>query len=107
MKISGFSFVRNGIKLYYPIVESIKSILPICKEFVITVGESDEDDTTKEKILEINDPKIRIIDTRWDEQYFEKGKINPPLSFAKMQLAKNLPTHFFVLEIISIRCAVV
>ena len=35
MKISGFSMVRNGIKLYYPVVEVIKSILPIVDEFVI------------------------------------------------------------------------
>jgi hypothetical protein len=38
MKISGFSFVRNGIKLYYPVIESIQSILPICDEFIIAVG---------------------------------------------------------------------
>ena len=33
MKISGFSFVRNGSSLYYPVVESIKSILPIVDDF--------------------------------------------------------------------------
>ena len=76
MKISGFSFVRNGIKLYYPIVESIKSILPIVDEFVITVGKGDLDDDTRQKIEEINDPKIRIIDTVWEEKYFKKGVIN-------------------------------
>ena len=39
MKISGFSFVRNGIKLYYPVVESISPILPIVDEFVVSVGQ--------------------------------------------------------------------
>jgi hypothetical protein len=76
MKISGFSFVRNGIKLYYPVVESIKSILPICDEFVIAVGKGDEDDTTREAIASIKDPKIKIIDTIWEEKYFKKGIIN-------------------------------
>ena len=76
MKISGFSFVRNGIKLYYPVVESIKSILPICDEFVIAVGKGDEDDTTRESIIALNDPKIKIIDTIWEEKYFKKGIIN-------------------------------
>ncbi|HOR29983.1 MAG TPA: hypothetical protein PLW71_01175, partial [Candidatus Syntrophosphaera thermopropionivorans] len=76
MKISGFSFVRNGIKLYYPVVESIKSILPICDEFVIAVGQGDEDDTTRESIASLNDPKIKIIDTIWEEKYFKKGIIN-------------------------------
>ncbi len=76
MKISGFSFVRNGIKLYYPIVEAVKSILPICDEFVIAIGKGDDDDTTREQIAAINDPKIRIIDTEWDEKFYKKGMIN-------------------------------
>jgi hypothetical protein len=76
MKISGFSFVRNGVKLYYPVVESIKSILPICDEFVIAVGRGDADDKTRELIAGINDPRIRIIDTEWEEKYFRKGIIN-------------------------------
>jgi len=76
MKISGFSFVKNGIKLYYPVVEMIKSILPLVDEFVIAVGKGDEDDTTRDEIIEIGDPKIKIIDTIWEEKYFKKGVIN-------------------------------
>ncbi len=76
MKISGFSFVRNGIKLYYPVVESIKSILPLLDEFVIAVGKGDEDDDTREKILALSSEKLKIIDTVWEEQYFNKGVIN-------------------------------
>lgn len=76
MKISGFSFVRNGVKLYYPVVEAIKSILPICDEFIIAIGKGDEDDNTRELVAAIDDPKIRIIDTEWEEKYFKKGVIN-------------------------------
>ncbi|MBN1154081.1 hypothetical protein JXB12_04090 [candidate division KSB1 bacterium] len=76
MKISGFSFVRNGIKLYYPVIESITSILPIVDEFVIAIAAGDADDDTRDKILRLNEPKIRIIDTVWDEKYFKKGVIN-------------------------------
>ncbi|MCK5739504.1 hypothetical protein KAH55_09995 [bacterium] len=76
MKISGFSFVRNGHKLYYPIVESIKSILPIVDEFVIAVGKGDENDKTRDWIAAIDDPKVRIIDTVWEEKYFKRGIIN-------------------------------
>ncbi len=74
MKISGFSFVKNGIKLYYPITEAIKSILPICDEFVVAVGKSD--DNTREKIVAINDPKIKIIDTEWDLEKYPRGMEN-------------------------------
>lgn len=76
MKISGFSFVRNGIKLYYPLKEAIESILPICDEFVIAVGEGDEDDNSREVVESINSPKIKIFDTVWEEKYWKKGKIN-------------------------------
>ncbi|MBD3290792.1 hypothetical protein GF337_18440 [candidate division KSB1 bacterium] len=76
MKISGFSFVRNGVKLYYPVVESIRSILPIVDEFVVAVGKGDEDDPTRDLIAAIDDPKVKIIDTVWEDQYFKKGIIN-------------------------------
>ncbi len=64
MMISGFTIVRNAVKFHYPIVESITSILPICDEFVVNVGDSD--DGTLELIRSINSPKIRIIQTQWD-----------------------------------------
>lgn len=64
MRLSGCAIVRNGIKYGYPFVESIKSILPICGEFIIGVGDSE--DQTRKMIENINDPKIRIIDTVWD-----------------------------------------
>jgi glycosyltransferase involved in cell wall biosynthesis len=75
MKISGFSFVRNAQKLYYPVVESIKSILPVCNEFVIAIGKGDADDHTLEMVRAIGDPKIRIIETVWDENFFTGGQI--------------------------------
>ena len=73
MKISGFSFVRNGIKLYYPVAESIRSILPICDEFVVAVGRGDDDDTTRAEIEAIGDPKVRIVDTVWPEEQLLDG----------------------------------
>jgi len=74
MKISGFSFVRNSDKLYYHIKEAIESILPIVDEFVVAVGKGDDDDTTRESIMSINSPKVKIIDTLWDEKYQIRGK---------------------------------
>lgn len=65
MKISGFSFVKNAVKLHFPLEESIRSALPICDEFIIAVGKSE--DNTREVVEQIGDPKIRIIDTDWDK----------------------------------------
>ena len=75
MLISGFTFARNTHKLSYPYVESIKSILPICDEFIIALGRGDSDDCTREQIVGINDPKIRIIDTEWNDLERLRGKI--------------------------------
>ena len=36
--ISGFTFIKNGISLGYPFVESIQSIAPLCDEVVIMVS---------------------------------------------------------------------
>ncbi|MFZ5801014.1 MAG: glycosyltransferase [Candidatus Omnitrophota bacterium] len=69
MEISGFTIVRNAIKFNYPAAESIRSILPVCDEFIVNVGESEDD--TLEVIKGINSPKIKIIQSRWD---FSLGK---------------------------------
>jgi glycosyltransferase involved in cell wall biosynthesis len=66
MKVSGFTFLRNGHKLGYPFVASIRSILPLVDEFVIALGPCD--DATQAMIEAIGDPKIRIIPTRWNER---------------------------------------
>lgn len=62
--ICGFSFGRNLVKLSYPIVESVRSVLPICDRFLIAVGKSE--DRTRE-LVESIDPKVEIIDTEWPD----------------------------------------
>jgi glycosyltransferase involved in cell wall biosynthesis len=73
MKISGFTFVRNGFKLGYPVLESLQSLLDICDEVVIAIGNSD--DETEERIKNLGNPKIIIISTVWDETLREGGTI--------------------------------
>lgn len=73
MKVSGFTFVRNAIVYDYPIIEAINSILPICDEVVVAVGNSE--DNTLELIKGIDSPKIRIIETVWDDSLREGGRV--------------------------------
>lgn len=73
MKISGFSFIRNGLEYGYLFLESIQSILPICDEFIVAVGNSF--DGTRDAIVKLNSSKIKIIDTVWDENMRKNGKI--------------------------------
>jgi hypothetical protein len=76
MQISGFSFGRNAVKLHYPVVEAIQSILPIVDEFVVAIGKGDDDDVTLESVRSIQSPKLKIIETVWDEKYCYRGAIN-------------------------------
>jgi hypothetical protein len=73
MKISGFTFLRNAHKLYYPIKESILSILEIVDEFVVALGEGDENDNSLEILNSIHSPKIKIIYTKWDIEKYPGG----------------------------------
>lgn len=73
MKVVGFSFIRNAVKFDYPIIESITSILPICDEFIIALGNSD--DNTEDLIKSIDSNKIRIIHTTWDDSLRKGGKV--------------------------------
>ena len=73
MKLSGFTFLRNTSKLYYPILESILSVLPLVDEFVIALGKGDEDDDSEQKILSLNSSKIKIIHTEWDLNKYTDG----------------------------------
>lgn len=75
MTISGFTMVRNATRFYFPIKESILSILPIVDEFVVALGKGSDDDKTEEEILSINSPKIKIIHRVWDEKRFADGAI--------------------------------
>src|ERR1051326_729953 len=73
MTISGFTFIRNGGKLFYPVAESIRSILPLVDEFVIALGEGDADDNTLHIIQSIGSPKIRVVHTKWDTTAYPDG----------------------------------
>lgn len=84
MKVSGFSMVKNATKLYFPIKESIESVLPLCDEFIVAVGDCDEDDRTLEEIKSIGSEKIKIINTVWDIDNFKRGsELARQTNFAK------------------------
>ena len=73
MKISGFTFLRNTSKLYYPILESIQSALPLVDEFVVALGKGDDDDDSEDKLRSLESDKIKIIHTVWDTDKYPRG----------------------------------
>lgn len=73
MKVSGFTFIRNAVKFDYPVVEAITSVLPLCDEFIVVAGNS-EDDT--DRLLEsIGSDKIKIIKSVWDDSLRKGGTV--------------------------------
>ncbi|MBM2814531.1 MAG: glycosyl transferase [Ignavibacteria bacterium] len=73
IKVCGFTIVRNAEKFDYPVVESIKSILPVCDCFIVSVGNSS--DRTLEMIKSIDSKKIIIMETVWDDNLREGGRV--------------------------------
>ena len=73
MKISGFTIIKNALVNDYPVVEAIKSVLPVVHEMIVLVGDSTDD--TRMLINNINDPKIKIFDSVWDNTLREGGKV--------------------------------
>ena len=73
MKVSAFTFIKNGQILGYPFIESIQSILPIVDEFIINVGESE--DETLSLINSIKNSKIRIIESKWNDKMQDRGYV--------------------------------
>ncbi|MGB0279552.1 MAG: glycosyltransferase family 2 protein [Flavobacteriaceae bacterium] len=87
MNIVGFSFIKNAIKYDFPVVESIKSALPLCDKFYIAVGKSEDD--TLELIRSIDKDKIIVIETEWDESHREGGHV---LALETNKAMQALPT---------------
>jgi hypothetical protein len=71
--ISGFTVIRNAELMGYPVTAAIRSILPIVDEYVVGVGQSDDD--TRGLIEAIGDPRIKIFDSYWDTSRQRKGTI--------------------------------
>ena len=73
MKVCGFGFVRNAVKYSFPVVESVKSILPVCDKFIISVGESE--DNTLDLVQSIDSDKLEIIHSVWDDRLRKGGEV--------------------------------
>lgn len=73
MKVTGFTFIRNAIVNDYPISEAILSVLPLCDEFIVALGNSTDETSTL--IQNIAPGKIKIINTIWDDTLRAGGQV--------------------------------
>ncbi len=75
MKISGFTFVRNGVQYGYPFVESIRSLLPVVDELVVNVGRGDDSTLQEIQRLAAQEPKIKFFESTWDDSLRKNGAV--------------------------------
>lgn len=75
MTISGFTFIRNGTLLGYPYVESLRSLLSICDEVIVAVGQGQDDTLAQMLALSELDPKLKVIETTWNESMQDRGYV--------------------------------
>ena len=73
MKVSGFTFIRNGNELGYPFVPAIRSLLALCDEVIVNVPRST--DGTLAGVRAIGDARIRVLESEWDERPQSGGRI--------------------------------
>jgi hypothetical protein len=73
MRIAGFLFIKNAIKYNYPVEAAIRSLLPLCDEVIVSIGNSEDD--TEGLIRSIDSPKIKIYRTVWDDSLLHGGRV--------------------------------
>ena len=89
MKVAGFTIVRNAVKYDYPVLESIRSILPLCDVFYIGLGQSE--DQTAQLLSQLQSPKIRIFDSVWDDRLREGGQV---LAVETNKVFREIPEEY-------------
>jgi len=78
--ISGFTFIKNGLTLGYPIAESIRSIEALCDEIIINVGFEDQactadDGTFAYLTSQFQGSQYIFLKSFWDPEIMSQGLI--------------------------------
>jgi hypothetical protein len=64
-RVSGLSIVRAARELDYPVLESLRSLLPLVEEVVVVAHRGDTD--TLAMLDSLEDERVRVVPTDWDE----------------------------------------
>jgi glycosyltransferase involved in cell wall biosynthesis len=94
MKVTGFTFIKNAVKFQYPIVEAIQSILPLCDEVIVVVGDSN--DNTRELVNNIQTEKIRIVDSVWNTTLKEGRVLAAETDKALTEISPDTDWCFYI-----------
>lgn len=73
MKVAGVTIIRNAVRFDYPVLESIRSVLPLVDTMFVGVGDSE--DGTRALIESLDSEKVVILDSKWDDSLREGGRV--------------------------------
>ena len=71
-RVSGFSIVRAARELDYPVVESLRSLLPLVEELVVVTHHGDEG--TRGMLDSLGDARLVVVETDWNDAPHEGGR---------------------------------
>ena len=72
MKLAGFSYIYNADKFDIPIIESVKSVIDVVDQFVLTVCYSEDNTLEMCKQLQAKYPnKIKLLERNWVIDFHE------------------------------------
>jgi hypothetical protein len=64
MRVVGISLVKNAVRLEFPLLEALRSILPLCDHLIVNLGPSD--DGTGGLLSSLGDERVEVIEGAWD-----------------------------------------
>ncbi len=96
MKIAGFTIIKNAVVNDFPIVEAIRSILPVVDEMIVLIGDSS--DETIALIEAIGDPKIKIHHSVWDKNLRKGGAVLADETNKAFRLISDASTWAFYIQ---------
>jgi hypothetical protein len=64
MRLAGCSIVSHAVRLDFPIVPAVRSLLAVCDEVVVNVGPPD--DGTHDLLQGLREPRLRLLRGEWD-----------------------------------------
>ena len=96
MKIAGFTIIKNAVVNDFPIVEAIRSILPMVDEMIVLIGDSG--DETIALIEAIGDPKIKIHHSVWDKNLRKGGAVLADETNKAFRLISDASTWAFYIQ---------
>jgi hypothetical protein len=73
LHVSGFSLVRGAVECDYPVIESVRSLLPLVEEMVVVVHRGDQG--TRETLAALDDPRLVLVEADWDAGPRRRGLV--------------------------------